>query len=269
MLIKDPNYQLPVIHAQNPYNVFYSGTNTPLVIRGVNEYSNQKMDAVVKFQAAERMSPEANMRELLAAFIAKEWDLSVVEPALIYVAEPFVKLLKGRSVYSIASKSMGLNVGSILERGKRPISIFEPLTEEQKKQAKQIFCFDAFISNPDRSMEKPNMMTDGEVITIFDHEIAFSFVFDIIKNKTPYKFRQNDINTLEEHCLYHKIKGEVFSDEFLRSKLDALDADFWNKAKSLIPDDWLSEQFDEIYDYLNTVIAQKEQFITEIKRVLL
>src|SRR5699024_9693423 len=139
MSINDSSYRLPIIHAQNAFQTFTTGTNTPLVVRGIEENSKQKMDAVVKFRAAGRMSPQANMRELLAAFIAKEWDLSVVQPALIYITEPFVELLKEQPIFKIASKSVGLNVGSLLEPDKRTIAIFEPLNEEQKKHARRIF----------------------------------------------------------------------------------------------------------------------------------
>src|SRR5699024_5440028 len=115
-------------------------------------------------------------------------------------------LLKEQPIFKIASKSVGLNVGSLLEPDKRTIAIFEPLNEEQKKHARRIFSFDAFIMNSDRTYEKPNMITDGEVITILDHEISFSFVLDLIKKPEPWKFNQNDINSLEKHCLYQKIK---------------------------------------------------------------
>lgn len=266
--IRDQTYRLPVIHAQNAFKLYDTGTNKPLVIRGIEEYSRQKMDAVVKFRAAERMSEQANMREVLAAFIAMEWDISVVEPAIIQITLEFVNTLRGISIYEIASRSLGLNVGSLLEKGKRDLAILEPLSKEQKEHAIRIFCFDAFIMNTDRTIQKPNMITDGEVITIFDHEIAFSFILDLLKNPEPWKFRQNDINFLESHCLYRKIKGDNFPVAFLEENIDKLDGDFWDRAEQLIPNEWLSEQFDEIRDYLNTILDHKDQFINELRRVL-
>jgi len=54
------------------------------------------------------MSEEASMRELLAAFIAMEMDIPVVEPAIIQIDHPFLELLKGDEAWSVASKSLGL-----------------------------------------------------------------------------------------------------------------------------------------------------------------
>lgn len=267
-MIKNPKYHIPVIHALNYFHVFSTGTNQPLVIRGIEEKSNQKMDAVVKFRAAERMSEQACMRELLAAFIAKEWGISVVDPAIIIITAKFLNTLRGEPIYDIASRSVGLNVGSVLEKDKRDIAILEPLSKEQKLQAIRIFCFDAFIMNTDRTIQKPNMISDGDVITIFDHEIAFSFIFDIQRNPEPWKFRQIDINFLEDHCLFNKIKGDSFPKEFLEENLEKLDADFWDRAEQLIPDEWLSEQFTDIRDYLNTIIDHRDQFINQLQRVL-
>jgi hypothetical protein len=245
-----------------------TGTNTPLVIRGIEEYSHQKMDAVVKFRGARRMSKEASMRELLAAFIAKEWDISVVEPALINISGQFIQLLKGDDLYKIASKSKGLNFGSLYDVDKRAIAIHEPLNEAQQAEAKRIFCFDTFIINTDRRFDKPNMMTDGEEITIYDHEIAFSFVMDLIKKEEPWKLTENDITSFEKHCLYDKIKGKGFPEAFISTNIEKLDDEFWNRAEELAPDEWILEQFFEIKDYLSTIVNHKEQFITELKRVL-
>jgi len=66
--ITEGNYTLPIIEALSPHESFESGANRPLLITGA-DVTGKKGDYVVKFRGAARMSNEACMRELLAAFI--------------------------------------------------------------------------------------------------------------------------------------------------------------------------------------------------------
>src|SRR5690242_1994375 len=95
--ITDPKFILSVVEALSPHVVFSTGANKPLLLTGVNE-KGIKGDYVIKFKGAERMSPDANMRELLALFIAAEMNISSVQPVLINVSQDFVDLLVGSPI---------------------------------------------------------------------------------------------------------------------------------------------------------------------------
>jgi hypothetical protein len=109
--ITDPAYSLAVIEALSPHETFESGANKPLLITGVDA-TGKKNDYVVKFRAAERMSNEASMRELLALFIAAEMGIKAIEPVIINISQAFVDLLVGNSAWQYASQSIGYNFGS-------------------------------------------------------------------------------------------------------------------------------------------------------------
>jgi hypothetical protein len=102
--ITDNGYTLPVIEALGPLESFDTGANKPLLIRGVDKNGN-KGDYVVKFRGAERMSSEASMRELLAAFVAKQMQIPVVNPAIINISQAFIDLLQGTNSWPYANKS--------------------------------------------------------------------------------------------------------------------------------------------------------------------
>lgn len=208
--ITDPNFILPIVEALSPHEVFSTGANKPLLLTGVNE-EGIKGAYVIKFKGAERMYPEANMRELLALFIAAEMSILSVQPVLIHISHDFVDLLVGNlgnPIEEIASKSTGINFGSVYIKGYNTISITEELNERQLKYAQDLFAFDVFIQNPDRTFKKPNMMTDGAEIIIYDHELAFSFVLDIFQNKQPWVIRERDLEWIKGHCILPKIKGK-------------------------------------------------------------
>jgi hypothetical protein len=266
--ITDPQFTLSIVEALGPHAVFSTGANMPLLLTGVNE-EGIKGDYVVKFKGAERMSPEANMRELLALFIAAEMNILSVQPVLINISQDFVDLLVDNPAWEIARKSAGINFGSVYIKGYKTIVITEELNERQLKYAQELFAFDVFIQNPDRTFKKPNMMTNGHEIIIYDHELAFSFVLDIFQNKQPWLIRDSDLEWINKHCILPKIKAKEFDFQAFSDGLLALTEDFWEKAWFLMPDEWQSlAQFNNIKQYLTAICNNKEAFINHLQQLM-
>ncbi len=265
--ITENDYSLPIIEALSPYESFETGANKPLLIRGVDRNGN-KGDYVVKFRGAERMSGEACMRELLAAFIAAQMGIRVVSPVIVNISEDFVDLLQGNSAWQYASKSLGYNYGSEYIKKHTTIIPTQELSNHLLPYAQTIFAFDVTIQNPDRTNEKPNMLSDGTEIVIYDHELAFSFVMDIFPNPKPWELRQADLEWINRHCLLPKIKGKDYDFEEFSNRFDNLDENFWTIARSLIPKEWLSDQFDKIKQHFSAICNNKEAFIIELKKLM-
>ncbi|HLZ85955.1 MAG TPA: HipA family kinase [Puia sp.] len=265
--ITDKDYSLPVIEALSPIESFETGANRPLLIRGVDAAGN-KGDYVVKFLGAERMSTEACMRELLAAFIAAQMEIQVVNPVIVNISQDFVDLLKGNSAWQYASKSLGYNYGSEYIKRHSIIIPAQDLNHHQLYYAQTIFAFDVTIQNPDRTIEKPNMLTEGTEIVIYDHELAFSFVMDIFPNPKPWELRQADLEWIGRHCLLPKIKGKEYDFEEFSNRFNNLDENFWAIARSLIPKEWLSDQFDRIKQHFSAICNNKDAFIIELKKLM-
>jgi len=265
--ITEKDYSLPIIEALSPHESFDTGANRPLLITGVDAYGN-KGDYVVKFRAAERMSAEACMRELLAAFIASQMGIRVIHPVIVNVSAEFVDLLKDSNAWQFASKSLGYNFGSGYIKKHATIIPIQELNAQQLHFAQTIFAFDVTIQNPDRTKEKPNMLTDGNEIVIYDHELAFSFVMDILPNAKAWELRPTDLEWINRHCLLPKIKGEEYDFEEFSSRFNNLDENFWEIAKSLIPKEWLSDQFDRIKQHFSAICNNKDAFILELKKLM-
>jgi hypothetical protein len=47
-----------------------------------------------------------------------------------------------------------------------------------------------------------------------------------------------------------------------------LNEGFWDKAWKLLPSDWQSEQFHKIKETLNSIVAEKDRFISELKNIM-
>lgn len=266
--ITDPDFTLPIIEALTPHQEFSSGANKPLLISGVDENGN-KGSFVVKFKAAERMSAEANMRELLALFIATQMDIPSVQPVLIQISQDFVDLLVGKDAWQTASKSVGLNFGSVYIQGHETLLINQDLNDQQLINAQALFAFDVFIQNSDRRRDKPNMMTDGRKIIIYDHELAFGFIHDLFPNKEPWVIREADLEWINRHCILPKIKGKEFDFQAFSDGLSALTEEFWEMAWQLIPEEWQSqEQFNGIKQYLTAICNNKGPFINHLQQLM-
>ena len=228
--ITDQNYFLPIVEALAPGPVFDTGTTQPNVIRGICHQTQVKSDYVVKFRAAQRMSPEANARELVAAFIAMELDFNIPPPAIINVSPDFVEVMRGRPNFQSASKSLGFNFGNeYMKEGYQALVRGQKIPAELLERLKDLFAFDVLISNSDRRIDKPNFLTNGKQELIFDHELAFSFtlLLSFVRNKEPWLIKDQEMEWLRHNYCYDLLKGKNINFSIFVAKFTDLNASFW------------------------------------------
>lgn len=275
MSIKDPTYRLPVIEPLQKHKTFASSANKPILIRGIDIDTGEKNDYVVKLTRAERMSESAAMREVVAAFIAMDLELPVAMPAVIRLSNESVSILKDDpELHRIAEKSIGHNFGTLYVDNFQVLATHQHVPNTLLDSGMDIFAFDIFVQNTDRSHEppkKPNILTNGKELLIFDHELAFGFVFELSfnRNTEPWVIRESDKLSIEKHCLFRTVKGHIFDQQKLLLKLGRLDNEFWTRAWELLPDAWKDkEQFDTIKAYLDQIVNRKEDFIKNLQLLL-
>jgi hypothetical protein len=266
--ITDKDYRLPEIYAQRFNEQFTSSANKPLLISGTDKTTYVKGDYVVKFRKAERMSEEASMRELLASFIAMQMEIPVVEPAIIEIDENFVELLKGQDSWAVANKSLGYNYGSKYINEYLTLLLNKELNNHQLSYAQDIFSFDMFIQNSDRTNIKPNMLTNGEDIIVIDHEIALRFIFAPFLTYKIGEMSEGSKDWIRQHCLLPLIKGKTYDFDIFSRKIDNLTSEFWDKTLSLIPESWRTGQFDSIKNILTDISVNRRGFILELKKIM-
>ncbi len=214
------------------------------------------------------MSSEASMRELLASFIAMEMDIPVVEPAIIEISIGFVDLLRGNDFWMVANQSLGRNYGSKYIREHSTLLANKSLNNHQLPIAQDIFAFDMFIQNPDRTINKPNLLSDGNDLVILDHEIAFGFIFTPFISANIWEMKDEHKGWIRHHYLLPLIKGKDFNFEGFSAKLANLTDTFWEKAAQLLPSEWRTDQFMAIKEILSRICADSEHFISELKKIM-
>ncbi|MGE7777253.1 HipA family kinase [Chitinophaga sp. NPDC101104] len=266
--ITDDSFYLPEIYPTNFNDNLNNSANKPILISGLDKRTGDRDDYVVKLRAAERMQGFAFMRELLGSFIALQLDINTFHPAIIDISTEFLSLLIGNDAYGVAQKSIGYNFGTKYEKAGFVPILTQPLNQSQLNHAQNIFLFDLLIQNNDRTDLKPNMLTNGTEIMVFDHELAFGFIYDIFPGK-PGTFRESDRKWINNHCLLKLISGKGYDFESFETKLESIDEDFWNKAWELIPNEWRDgDNFIKIKDYISATITNKKEFTEELKLIM-
>jgi hypothetical protein len=270
MSITNPDFSLPTIFVESSLKAFTESANKPFVINGVNKTTFLKEEFVVKLNSSERMSPNAAMREILASLIAIELRIPTPAPALIEVSDAFVKTRVGFEDYQRFSQSIGINYGNKF-LGDNVIQFIPSSLESyvgRKKELQEVFIFDLFIENSDRTYNKPNLLIKNKTIYVIDHEIAFGFSLDIRPNPKPWIFDQAIRYIIENHCLYANLKGKNFLSNDIFQNISKLNDTFWTKAYELLPNQWKLNDFVKIRDYLSLKIEHITEFKNEIMEVL-
>ena len=247
--ITDYDYSLPIIEAL----ITDKTSNNQLLIRGINLENQIKGDYFVN-------NSQVAGRELLASFIASELDINVPPPALIKVDTELSKTFK----FNISD----LNFGTEYKPGYIEIIRNQPFLEFQRLQINQIFPFDIFISNVARRTENPNLLTDGNNFFGVNHQAAFDFLNDGCKNRTPWEFRPQDKDWVKNHVFFPYLKNKFPDFSILVNKLTQLDDNFWDKALSLIPHEWKTDELEEIKSHSQAIIANKDNFLQSLKNIL-
>lgn len=267
--ITDQEYQLSEIEALQFSKVFNTGSTEPILIHGVDQNGNRGQ-YVVKCIKATRMSPSASNFELLGTWIGRELGFNTVEPVLVNISHEFVQTFAGQPGYTNALKSIGKNYGCVYEPAYMEVVTGAAFSKELTTQLLQIYAFDMFISNADRRITKPNLLTDGENILLLDHELAFSFVNLLFaKNSTPWKLNHSDFEMAKGHYLYPYLKGaEHDFTEFVERFL-VLNDEFWANVHKFIPKEWQSDQIEQIRVYLKSITDNRQIFSDQLTQTLL
>jgi hypothetical protein len=165
-----------------------SGRTRPLVLACEEADANADDPTPTEFLVKLRGSVQAGgvglTCELIAAEVARFLDLPVPEPAVVEITEEFVRSVPDVESREALRKSLGLNFGSRYLSGGYgtwPTGKVVPLS--LRPVASEIITFDAFIQNPDRRAERPNLLWKGE--ELFCSTMSWHSLFSMRSAETP------------------------------------------------------------------------------------
>jgi len=249
-----------------------SGTNKPVVCRAVNHEGN-KEDIVIKLLSGERMDFNAFQREYLASRLAGHLLINTPEPYVAVITDVFVESQQGEPQYLNLQVSKGKNFSTKYIQGLELVGPVDKLRKQQLNDALKIFAFDIMIQNPDRTVVfgKPNLFTTGSDLWVLDHEIAFSFLVPLIGRPAtdPWIIHPIDMQMIQNHVLYSKLKGKNLDFSILDNFLDKINDDFWENVENNLPIEWKSVEFEQIKTHITAIKNNQNDFVNQIKSILL
>ena len=248
---------------------FRTGRTCPCLMRCEDE-QDQTAEVVVKLRTGSECSSTGLVCELMAAFLARDLGLPVPEPYLVEVTSDFHQGIVDPCLAERFRTSAGWNFGS---RNLAPAFVSWPqlrsIPATLQQTAAEIFAFDMTIQNPDRRPSKPNLLRKCDELVIFDHEMAFSFLYALVPNEYPWDGK--GMGFAKDHLFYGGLKGKELSWSRMQGALNAIDGNRLNRYVETIPPAWQSECGDaavRIREYVELARRNNRRLFAEIAEVL-
>jgi hypothetical protein len=166
-----------------------SGRTRPALCSCEDQSGAAMGEYVVKLRAGLETGESGLLRELIAARLARHFGIASPEPALIMIGQPLAELVASAYPADAARirDSVGLNFGTKVLHGVSTWPVDKSVPVAMLQAAVHVFAFDALIENPDRRYSNPNLLTKGDELFAYDHEMAFSFLLDLLPSAEPWK----------------------------------------------------------------------------------
>ena len=264
---------LPHLTAVTFHHFMGSGRTSPVLCGCEDDSGNRVADLVVKLRGGLDQGLTGLTCELVASRLATHFGLAVPEPALVLIDTDFAEIvasLEARSGDRVKAdrirNSVGLNFGTRQLSGGNTWPVDKWIPEAMWQAATEVFAFDALVQNPDRRFNNPNLLTRANEIFLFDHELAFSFLLDILASAEPW--RLDGQRYLSEHVFYRALKSKAIDITGFTGALAALSGSVLGGIVNDVPPEWNNGSLPKIEQHLRTVSAHASEFAEEIRRRL-
>ena len=144
--------------------------------------ANGLVECVVKLAAGLEnpgLAPLPYLLEWLAAALAPHLGVRACRPYDVSIARAFADAIKDAGIREVALASLGSTFGSQFVASPFTQWTAEMPHSELREPASTLIAFDAYIHNPDRRSDNPNVLVSRRELFAFDHGEAFSFLFAI------------------------------------------------------------------------------------------
>ena len=221
--------------------------------------------------AGKECTPTGLVCELMAALLARDLDLPAPQPFLVEVDGDFHAGVTDPAHAERFRSSAGVNFGSkFLSPGYATWPQGRSIPGTLMQDTAEIFAFDLMVQNPDRRKGKPNLLRKGDELAIFDHEMAFSFLYALVPDEYPWDGKGMEF--AKDHVFYDGLKGHNVSMERIQGALEAIDDRRFGMYVDAIPVDWRNDNRDapeRIKDYLKQARDNSKKLFKKIREVLI
>jgi len=260
---------IPSLTAVHFHRFMTSGRTSPALFGCEDAEGNSAGDYVVKLLGGMERGHEAMQCEWIASGLANYFGIHAPEPALVAIEQDLAHLIAESqpSRAGLIRGSIGLNFAT---RQLNEVTIWpvdRNITEKMWPSAVNIFAFDALIQNVDRRAINPNLFARGEDLIVYDHELAFSFLQNILPSDTPWVLATGH-PYLSEHVFYRKLKAKPIDLNDFTFRLHGLAANELESIMATAPPEWNNGCLQRIDEHLRAVSTRTDEFAEEVRKRL-
>ncbi|SEM73053.1 hypothetical protein SAMN05444354_12214 [Stigmatella aurantiaca] len=188
---------------------------------------------VLKFRGAGQ-GPKALIAELIAGELARAAGLRVPELVFIQLDPVLGRAEPDGEIRDLIKASAGLNLGMDYLPGS---ITFDPLAGPAPgaAEASGIVCFDAYVTNVDRTPKNPNLLVWHQTLRLIDHGAALYFHHSW---EGHLERARSAFAPIKDHVLLPWASELRAAEAHLRERLTP---EVLEQVVGLIPDGWLEE----------------------------
>lgn len=186
---------------------FETGTTKPCVFQCEDADSKPAGEYVTKLRSTVRSNEIGLQYEFIAWHLAEYFEVPHLTAALVEIDQELADSIQDKVINERVKKSVGLNFGTKFVPGFNTWVAGDTIPPSLQKTAFEIVAFDAVIENPDRRIDKSNLLFKGEELLVLDHELAFAFVLTI--GLDLKKWDQKRLEFLRNHPLHAGLKSRT------------------------------------------------------------
>ncbi|MCL4537069.1 MAG: hypothetical protein M1610_05710 [Nitrospirae bacterium] len=258
---------IPILNATSLQRVLQSGRTQPCLFFCEDESGQSDGEYVVKLKAGMENGVNGLAAELIASQLANFLDIPTPEPAIIELDPLLAEVIPDPELSRKIKESAGLNFGSrVITGGFETWPVGKAIPSSLKTLAAEIFAFDALIQNPDRKVNKPNILWKGDNLYIIDHEMSLMFIYEILPMQNPWQI--TNLRFIKEHLFYGNLKGQTVNLDRFAGALDLLTDNVIETILVNVPEAWQSNNISKIKTHINEIVHHSNDFVDEIRRAL-
>lgn len=221
------------------------GVTEPMVVEAIGG-GGSKHKLVLKLRVPEGIHGQAHYSasslaaELVCAMLAQALGLSPPQAFIVDVTREFCDSIADDRLRQKLNDNVGPNFGSLVLTG---VTLWRrtgsgTLPKSLLAALEDVLVFDALVLNPDRTLDKPNLLWTGDTLHPIDHSLAL-FVcnsHEPISEREDYTFPPS---LLRRHCAVASLRERELRflgmfDRWVRT----VDGALLQQVRSAVPDQW-------------------------------
>jgi len=245
-----------------------SGRTRPAILLCEDANGEPAGEFVIKFRGGIETVVTGSACELLASALAEELGLFTPAPAVVEMDQNVAALIQKiePQLATVVGNSVGSNFGSeVVQSGFGTWPVGKSIPFGLRQAAFEVFAFDALIQNPDRKYSNPNLLSNGKELCVIDHELAFSFLYEIPGSTHPWELSDRHFDFLQEHLFYRELKGHKLKLDRFVGALNGLSDKTLIEMAEQLPSEWKTSAVTRIQDHLITIRKHSKKFAEQLK----